>query len=67
MSEEYRRGVLYSQHFVKKEVINMRKEVETLVKMYRNDKIGFRTFSEELDKLSCTLKEKRVALQTALK
>ena len=44
----------------------MRKEVKTLVQLYREDKMGIRTLSEELDKFLCTPEEKHEALKMAL-
>lgn len=44
----------------------MRKEVKTLVQLYKDDKIGIRTLSEELDKFHCTSEEKHEALKMAL-
>ena len=44
----------------------MRREVKTLVQLYRDDKIGVRTLSEELDKMSCTPEEKLEAMKIAL-
>ena len=44
----------------------MRKEVEVLVRLYREDKMGIRTLSEELDKMLCTPEEKLEAMTIAL-
>ena len=43
----------------------MRKEVENLVNLYINNKIGIRTLSEKLDEI-CTPKEKYFAMKKAL-
>ena len=45
--------------------IPMRKEVENLVNLYLDNKMGIRTLSEKLDEI-CTPKEKYLAMKRAL-
>ena len=66
---------LFSQHFLlwikqkRKRVVTMRipmrKEVENLVNLYLDNKMGIRTLSEKLDEI-CTPKEKYLAMKRAL-